>query len=190
LKTIKTIIIIGSIICFGLAVLFICFGLTDYKGDLAGWVQSSIGIIEIPILIYGIFRILDEVQRKPVFDYGLIVGTIPSDLTKYLESSLPKKVSISSPKPADIHFMLFNKGKLTSDDIYIVLKYKQFSEECHPVINDHTDLSSLMTNRITNSSSLDYNIKILNPFDHDYFSFDVFRNPLDNCEDKLTKKWH
>lgn len=190
MKKIKTLIIIGSIICLAFAASFIYLGLIGYKGDLAGWVQSGIAIIEIPILIYGLFRILDEVQRKPVFDYGLIVGTIPSDLTNYFETSLPKQISISPTKPADIHFMVFNKGKLSSEDIYIVLKYKQFGEECHPIINDHTDLSALMTQRITNSSSMQFNIKILHPYDHDYISFDLFTNPLDNCEDKLNNKWH
>lgn len=191
MKTIKTIIIIGSFFCFGLAALFIYLGFINFKGDLAGWVQSGIAIIEIPILIYGLFRILDEVQRKPVFDYGLIKGTIPSDLTEYFESSLPKQISISSSSlPRDIHFMLFNKGKLSSEDIYIVLKYKQFGEECHPVIHDHTDLSAMITQRITNSSSLDYNVKILHPYDHDYFSFEIFPNPLENCLDQLTNKWN
>lgn len=190
MKKIKTLIIIGFIVCFGLATLFLYFGLINFKGDLAGWVQSGIAIIEIPILIYGLFRILDEVQKKPVFDYGLIVGTIPSDLTNYFETLLPKQISISSTKPADIHFMVFNKGKLSSEDIYIVLKYKQFGEECHPIINDHTDLSALMTQRITNSSSIEFTIKILHPYDHDYISFDLFTNPLGNCEDKLNNKWH
>ncbi len=189
MKTIKNVIIIGSIICSLLAVLFLFFGFNNFKGDLASWVQSGIAIIEIPILIYGLFRILDEVQKKPVFDYGLIVGTIPSDLTNYFESSLPKRIS-SSSLPLRIHFMLFNKGKISSEDIYIVLKYKQFGEECHPVINDRSDLSSILSHRITNSRSLESNIKILHPYEHDHFSFDFINNPSDNCQDQLTQKWN
>ena len=55
------IIIIVAIVAVFFCILFVYLGFKGIKGDLAGWVQSGIAVIEIPIIIYGVFKILMKI---------------------------------------------------------------------------------------------------------------------------------
>jgi hypothetical protein len=183
----KTIIII-SIISVLIFALFIFWGFTGYKGDLAGWVQSGIAIIEIPIIIYGLSKIFSEIQKKPEFDYGLFINQFPDEFEELIKTNLPKRVT-GSGYPAQVYLVLLNRGKLSAEDVSLVMKYKQFLEECHPVLHNPYSPASIMPDYISDDSSLDLHCDVLNPGSHDYIAFEIYFDGREICRNILDKDW-
>lgn len=188
MKITKTTLKIISIIAGLLAIAFVILGLCKIDGDIAGWVQSAISVIEIPIIFFGISRILKEIQVKPELDYGFFSNKVPEDLDDYLNKPLPKNLTCQG-YPAKVYFVVFNKGKLSAEKISVVLRYENFEKPCHPFIHDPSDISALIQNRITNEKKLEGSFEIITPRNHEHIHFEIHPNFNRKCDDSRKSSW-
>jgi hypothetical protein len=182
-KTINTILILAGVFFIS----FIVLGILEVSGDLAGWVQSAIAVIEIPIIIYGFAKVVDEIRTKPELDYGFLIP--PINLEDYEDKPIAKILKLNT---LDIHepivFVLMNKGKLTAEKIDVNIYYDDIDDLCSPIVwdpkNPQTKSSQLPKVLFSYFRNL---IEILTPGNHNYFYLYLRENESLPCQEYYNK---
>lgn len=109
----------------------ISFGSTSRIPDLSGWVQVFIEALGIPAIVYGLYRLIAELQKerwKPDIQIGLSRITSLAEIKQL--SKPPNEVHIDQTYPL---FMLVirNSGKLAARYVKIHLEFTSFQDDSY-----------------------------------------------------------
>ena len=160
-------------------VLFIVFAIIF--DDSAGWIQSAIAALEIPIIFYAV----KEVTLKPNFKYGFDYHS-KDDFKDVKEIPLKKSI-ITTRKQRKVYFYILNNGKLSAEGVYIQLLYDRPSHgNCSPRIYSNSLIDGNQV--FINSKMAEIKFDCINPSQVETFWFEIQDDLKDECRENWNKR--
>jgi hypothetical protein len=117
-----------AIVALSLSMSSLYFGLTSDKDNASGWLQVFLEALSLPVLVYGLYRLREELQReswKPEISIGVTRVEPLSEARKRI--TLPTTASISQGYTC-FQLLVRNKGKLAARFVKIHLEFLSFQD--------------------------------------------------------------